>query len=223
MSFLFGFDPIGTIGAIVRICAITALAAAVSAPSARAEIAPNAESIRPILIGSPVPDAEVRTIDGDALSIADAVAGRVTVLVFFRGGWCPFCDTQLAGLRDIAGPLAELGVDLVAVGGDSPERLRVTRESGEIDYTLLSDFDLHAAEAFGLAFRVAESYIKRLGDFGLDIEGNSASVTQALPVPSVFVVDESGTITFSYVNPNYKIRCDPDVILAAARAAAKSP
>jgi len=37
-------------------------------------------------------------------------------------------------------------------------------------------------------------------------------------VPAVYLVDGEGMITFHYVHPDYKIRLDPDLLLAAARA-----
>ncbi|MEX1011972.1 MAG: hypothetical protein WDZ29_07915 [Balneolaceae bacterium] len=43
-----------------------------------------------------------------------------------------------------------------------------------------------------------------------------------LPVPAVFIVDMSGEIRFQYVNPDYKERISGDILIAAARALAKS-
>jgi len=37
-----------------------------------------------------------------------------------------------------------------------------------------------------------------------------------LPVPAVYLVDRSGTITFHYVHPDYKLRLHPELLLAAA-------
>ncbi|MBZ0269984.1 AhpC/TSA family protein [bacterium] len=181
-------------------------------------VAAIAEEIRPILIGSELPNAEVRTIDGKAIGLKDAMYGRPTVLIVYRGGWCPVCDRQLSGLRHVIDPIRELGVAVVGLSADTPEMLRPTKEKHALDIALLADFDLHAAKALGLAFHVADSYIEKLAEYGLDTEGNAVSESQVLPVPAVFVVDADGVITFSYVNPNYRVRCDPDVVLAAARA-----
>jgi len=115
-----------------------------------------------------------------------------------------------------------MGVRLVAMSGDSPERLRDLKEASELDYDVLSDIDLEAAKALGLAFHVEDEYVDLLKAHQYDLEGNSISTEQILPVPAVFVVNARGIITFSYVNPTYQIRCDPDVVLAAARAVVKS-
>ena len=40
-----------------------------------------------------------------------------------------------------------------------------------------------------------------------------------MKVPAVFVVGRDAAVKFSYVNPDYKVRLDPEVLLAAAKAA----
>ncbi|WP_114324935.1 hypothetical protein [Candidatus Colwellia aromaticivorans] len=37
-----------------------------------------------------------------------------------------------------------------------------------------------------------------------------------LPVPAIYVIDSSGLVQFSYVNPNYKVRLHEELLLKAA-------
>ena len=54
-------------------------------------------------------------------------------------------------------------------------------------------------------------------EYGIDIEDASGDDHHILPVPAVFIVDTDGIIRFDYVNPDYKIRIDPEELLEAAR------
>ena len=47
---------------------------------------------------------------------------------------------------------------------------------------------------------------------------NSGETHAQLPVPAVFVVVSDNTIKFEYADPSFKVRLEPDVILAAAEA-----
>jgi len=94
-------------------------------------------------------------------------------------------------------------------------------ELGYFGYVLLSDSKMTAASAFGIAYKVNDDTLKALKNYGIDIEESSGERHHLLPVPSVFLVGKSGRIEFQYVNPDYKVRLDPDVLLAAAEAAAK--
>lgn len=73
-------------------------------------------------------------------------------------------------------------------------------------YTILSDNDLAAASAFGIAFRVDDQMLNMLKEHNLDIEDASGKTHHLLPVPAVFAVDAGGTIQFSHANPDYTVR-----------------
>ena len=124
-------------------------------------------------------------------------------------------------LHKIAPELIEFGYRIIAISPDRPEKLQASLQKNEFGYVMLSDSKLTAASAFGIAYKVNDDTMKALKNYGIDIEESSGERHHLLPVPSVFLVGKSGRIEFQYVNPDYKVRLDPDVLLAAAEAAAK--
>ena len=186
-----------------------------------ADLADSPTAIRPLLLGSAAPDAPLQTLDGQATSLGKVLGGKPAVLVFYRGGWCPFCNTQLGDLRLIEEDLAGAGYQLIAISPDRPEELRLTLEKQSVGYTLVSDNEAAAMKAFGIGYVLdAETTTKYVG-YNIDIDRSSGRTHHGLPVPSVFVIDAAGVIQFAYVNPDYKARVPADVILAAARAIAE--
>ncbi len=75
----------------------------------RTQIADTAENVTPLLIGQTVPNSTLQTVDGDPVSLKALTMQKPTVLIFYRGGWCPYCNRQLSGLKNIEGQLDELG------------------------------------------------------------------------------------------------------------------
>lgn len=183
-------------------------------------IAPSADQIRPLLLGSAMPDAAMQTVDGKSTTLKDQVNSKPTVLVFYRGGWCPYCNTQLSELRKIRKPLEDMGYQMIAISPDLPDELTKTLDKDQLDYTLLSDSTAEALKAFGIAFRVDDATIEKYKGYGIDLEKSSGQNHHALPVPSVFIVDGMGVLQFSYSHPDYKIRVPGKVVLAAAQAIA---
>lgn len=179
----------------------------------------DASKVQPLLIGSALPTATVRSLEGEPVPLAQVHAGKPTVLVFYRGGWCPFCNVQLSKLNEITEPLAALGYQIVALSPDSPESLSATLSKEPLNYRLYSDSALEAMRGFGIAFALADEAVEKLGDYGIDLEAVTGSDAHALPVPSVFVVDAQGVIQFHYVNPDYRVRVPGQLVLAAAQAA----
>lgn len=203
----------------IRCLLFAALALAMQlAPQAHAEIAARAEKVQPLLIGSTLPKATLRAIDGSKLTLEKIGAGKATVLVFYRGGWCPYCNTQLSELRKLVQPLKARDVQLVAISPDQPSELFKFVEKAELDYQLYSDSSAQAIEGFGIGFKVDETTIKKYADYGIDLEKSAGEKHHVLPVPSVFLIDAQGKVQFSYVNPDYRVRVSSDVVLAAVDA-----
>ncbi|MEP6882476.1 MAG: peroxiredoxin-like family protein [Dokdonella sp.] len=184
------------------------------------EIAASATEVHPLLLGSEVPDVALKTLDGKETSLRKQMAGKPAILVFYRGGWCPYCNTQLSDLRLIAKDIDALGYQIIAISPDRPEELAKTLSKDKLDYTLLSDSKADALKAFGIAYRVDDETIKKYQGYGIDLEKSSGETHHVLPVPSVFIVDTDNLLQFSYTHPDYRVRVPGSVILAAAKAIA---
>jgi peroxiredoxin len=180
-----------------------------------ADIAASADQVRPLLIGHMAPNASLMSSDNKAMDLATVLAGKPTVLVFYRGGWCPYCNGQLADLRKLKAPLKQRGVNLVAISPDQPSELFKSIEKHKLDYQLFSDNKAQAIDAFGIGFKVDDATIAKYAGYGIDLEKSSGEKHHVLPAPSVFVIDSGGKIAFEYVNPDYSVRASSAVILAA--------
>ncbi|TAA47452.1 peroxiredoxin-like family protein [Corallincola spongiicola] len=197
------------------------LAALILIPTAvMAKIADDAESVSPLMNGQTVPDVQVKDLQGTAISLLELSKQKPTVIIFYRGGWCPFCNAQLSGLQEIESKLAKMGYQLLAISPDTPAQLAETSKDRELGYQLLSDRSLAASQGFGLAFylddKTAERYRGKMGAVFASEQGDDRIV---LPVPAVYVVDQQGLVQFNYVHPNYKVRIQPELLLKAAELA----
>ncbi|OIO07517.1 MAG: hypothetical protein AUJ52_10180 [Elusimicrobia bacterium CG1_02_63_36] len=181
-----------------------------------APAANSPEEVRPLMVGQIIPSASIRTLSGAKTDLASVVRGRHSVLVFYRGGWCPYCGRQLAALGAAKESLKRLGWEIVAVSPDAPVELAKSKGKHELDYELFSDSKGEASRAMGLAFTVDERTLETYKGFGIDLERSSGERHHELPVPAVYLVGPDGTALFQYVNPNYKIRLDPKLLIAAA-------
>ena len=206
---------------VLRVLLLTVLLMAASASAPAVELAASAEQVRPLLLGSKMPEVALRTTDGKQTSLRAQVDGKPAILVFYRGGWCPYCNLQLSDLRLIVKDVEALGYRLIAISPDRPEELSRTMSRDKLDYVLLSDSRAEALAAFGIGYRVDDATIEKYHGYGIDLEEASGESHHALPVPSVFIVDAQGILQFSYSNPDYKVRVPGSVVLAAAKAIAE--
>lgn len=200
---------------------LSATSKAQSHPKNEIYVAASAEEICPLKVGTRIPSVQLRTLEGDTVELTLETAKKPTLLIFYRGGWCVYCNRQMSTLKQIEQKILELGYQLIAISPDRPEKLRESVEKHHLSYTLLSDSKMIAARAFGLAFQVSKETLERYKTINIDLEGASGESHHLLPVPAVFVLGADGIIKFGYVNPNYKARIDLEVLLSAAKAALK--
>ena len=185
-------------------------------PAEVARIAESAEAALPLTVGAAVPAVELRDVDDRPVQLRELIAGKSSVLVFYRGGWCPYCNLQLVSLVKAEAKLLDLGYEIVAISIDSPAKLRASQKKHGLNYRLLSDSRAAGAIAFGIAFQLDDAEVERLRTFGMDVEEASGEDHHILPVPSVFLAGEDGIIRFVYSNPDYKSRLDGAELVASA-------
>ena len=173
--------------------------------------------VRPVLVGTKAPAFNVHDAAGKPFSFDPDNLDAPALIIFYRGGWCPYCNKHLMKLRNIEQDMIDLGFDALFLSADKPEKLREMQTENEFSYTLLSDNDLIASTAFGLTYYVSDQLLEKLIGWEHDIEDASGRDHRLLPVPGVFLVNREGIIEYHYVNPDYKVRMEPSVILAAAR------
>jgi peroxiredoxin len=168
----------------------------------------QATDISPLLIGEKAPDLKVVNLKGDSISLLNSLSSKPTVLIFYRGGWCPYCNVHLADLQEIEDQIIAMGYQIVAISPDDSEHLNTTVDKNKLKYLLYSDANLQVAKGFGIAFQAADRSKEKLHTYSGGINPGF------LPVPSVFVLDKKGEILFEYINPNYKIRLKGSLLLA---------
>ncbi|MBY0425150.1 MAG: AhpC/TSA family protein, partial [Cytophagales bacterium] len=114
---------------------------------------PNSpQEVKPLHVGDSIPNINIKDLNENSVSLRDLIRERPTVIIFYRGGWCPFCNTHLSNLQEIIGRLKKKGVQLLAISGDGVGDIRKTKDKNGLSYELLSDPNLLAASAFGIAF-----------------------------------------------------------------------
>ena len=181
-------------------------------------VADDAESVNPVLTGTTIPNATVTNTEGEKKSLHDIVSQKPTALIFYRGGWCPYCNRHLAEVQKAASRLNDMGYQIIGISPDKAEFLKESSEKQDLSYTLFSDSPMNASKAFGLAFKLDKETAMRYKENGLDLAKRSGHDHYMLPVPALYLVNPDGLITFQYVNPNYKTRIKADVLLSAAKA-----
>jgi peroxiredoxin len=165
-------------------------------------------------VGAFAPDLTLPDALNRPVSLAALWRKGPLVLIFYRGGWCPYCNLELRAWQHQLAALKALGANLVAVSPQTPDNSLSTAEKNELAFSVLSDSALEVATAFGVAFELPPELIELYGRVGNDLPVLNGNGRWALPLPATYAVDAEGRIVFAHVEADYRRRAEPAEVLA---------
>src|SRR5271167_3867619 len=151
------------------------LIATLLAVTAMADVPNDPAQVQPLSVGSRAPSFAAHTVDGQLRTFSPNGYQKPTILIFYRGGWCPYCNMQLSDLHTVEPKLRERGFEVVFLSTDQPKLLYSSLKDADIHYTLLSDSHLEAAQAFRVAYHVNDGTLAKMRDYGVDLEATTGT------------------------------------------------
>lgn len=187
--------------------------------AATADLKAQGIESRALKLGDQAPDLSLPDALAKPVKLGDLWRRGPLVVIFYRGGWCPYCNLELKAWQARLTELKHMGAALVAISPQTPDNSLSTAEKNELAFPVLSDSALQAAEAFGIVFELAPQLVDLYARVGNDLPLLNGNGRWVLPLPATYVIDRDGQITYSHVEADYRERAEPaDVIAAVARA-----
>ncbi len=146
---------------------------------------------------APTFTATYGTSDHEPFDLQDHLGDGPVVLAFFPGAFTPPCSNEMVAFQDRLADIEAAGGTVLGISADSPFSQGAFREEHGIDFSLVSDMGGEAIRAYDLEIDIE--------DLGLHGIANRA----------VFVLDDEGTVTYSWVAEDPTNRPDYDAVLDA--------
>lgn len=117
--------------------------------------------------------------------------------------------------------LKRLGASLVAITPQATEHSLSLAKKFRITFDILSDPGNDYAAQLGLRFALPDDLREVYRSFGVDLPTHNGEASWTLPMPARIVIDATGTVRVTDVDPDYTHRPEPQKTLddlAALRA-----
>lgn len=168
---------------------------------------------RSLKFGDRAPDFTLPSANGDRVALSRLLAKGPVVISFYRGGWCPYCNLELRAYQRVLPQIRARGASLVAISPQTPDSSLSTAEKNALEFDVLSDCGSVVARSFGIAFELPEVLRPLYAKHALArVNGTNDWV---LPVPATYVVAPDSRIVLAHVDPDYRLRLEPDDVLSA--------
>lgn len=172
---------------------------------------------RALTVGDKAPHFELRNALNQPVALATLLQNGPVVLTWYRGGWCPYCNIQLRFLQSFLPQFKAAGATLVALSPELPDSSLNTTEKNHLEFEVLTDFNNEVARQFGIAFTLNDELIDIYNGFH-KLETFNGVDTNELPIPATYVINTDFTIEYAFIDPDYRKRAEPALILQALKA-----
>jgi peroxiredoxin len=163
-------------------------------------------------------------VHGGTVELERLLPAGPVVLLFFRYAGCPACNISLRHYQaELYPALASLGVTLVALSPQVPDRLAAIKDRFGLGFPVVSDTGNGVARRLGITFTSspqAQAHSRaKGGDLG-EVLGTGA---WELPMPTIVLVDADRRVRFADVHPDWLVRTEAGDVIAAARELVSEP
>jgi len=150
-------------------------------------------------------------------NVTTSLPESLTILSFYRGGWCPYCNYELNALQKLVPEFEAAGAKLIAISPETPDHSLNTQEKNDLAFDILFDEGNKISKQFGLVFELPEVLRPIYDKFGIDVTGHNGDDSFELPIPATYVINTAGEIVYHFVQIDYTKRSEPSDVLAAVK------
>ncbi|MGR8932246.1 MAG: peroxiredoxin family protein [Gammaproteobacteria bacterium] len=162
-------------------------------------------SNRKIALGAVLPDFTLRDAYGAKLSSAQ-LTDKPSILIFYRGNWCPLCVAQIKELVGRYREISALGVRVALISPQPHGNTVALAKKFDVQFDFLTDDGNAAARSLG----IDQAH-------GLPMGMQMLGYASETVLPTVIITDQSGKVVWTHETDNYRIRPEPEVYLDVLR------
>jgi len=162
-------------------------------------------------------DAELPDAQGNQVTLSELWSKGPLVVVWYRGGWCPYCNLQLQAMQAALPAIKQAGGTLVAITPETPDNSLTTSEKNKLEFIVLSDQGNEVAKKYGVVFKLPAKVSPIYKSLGIDLATSNGDDSDELPLAATYVIDKTGKIRYAFLDANYTKRAEPADVVEALK------
>ena len=163
-------------------------------------------------VGDNAPEFRLPNAVGNEVSLYDSLERGPVVLVWYRGGWCPYCNLQLQHIQKKLSEIQQAGGQVIAITPELPDKTMTTKERHMLEFQVLSDVNNRVADKYRLAYAVPDHFVDHY-DLSVTLNEYNGNDSKRLPLAATYIIDRTGIVEYAFLDADYKNRATPEEII----------
>ena len=162
-------------------------------------------------IGDKAPNFTLENALGKEVSLEEYLQKGPVVLVWYRGGWCPYCNINLHYLQEELANIKAEGANLVALTPELPDKSISTTEKHHLEFEILSDIGNNVAKKYGVVYKLTDD-VAQIYNEKFNLNQHNGDTSDELPLAATYIINTKGEIEYAFLDTDYRNRAEPSEI-----------
>jgi len=149
---------------------------------------------------------------GKKITLYDELENGPVILMWYRGGWCPYCNMQLHYMQEMLPEFKKLGASLLAITPETPDNSISTKEKNDLEFEVLSDLDNKVGYEYKVVFKLTED-VKEIYENGFELSKFNGNDKGELPLAATYIIGQNKVIQYAFLDADYRNRAEPQDLL----------
>ena len=168
---------------------------------------------RTLKAGDRAPSFRLRDQRGVEIASETLLRRGPLLITFYTGMWCRACSLDLQAFESHRQSVEARGASLVSISQQTVAENAKAHTRLKLGFPILCDRGGRIAELFGVRWFIPELLRDIHRTSGIDLPRLNGDESWTLPIPARFILDKSGLIAYSEINPGQAGSSPPGDVL----------
>jgi peroxiredoxin len=169
----------------------------------KSNVTENALQVGDVAINFRLPNAA-----GKDVTLYDELDKGPVILMWYRGGWCPYCNMALHHMQEALPDFKKYNANLLAISPEVPDSSISTKEKHELEFEVLSDIDNVIAKQYKVVFQLTDE-VANIYEDGFGLSNYNGNDKGELPLAATYIIGQDKIIKYAFLDADYRNRAEP--------------
>jgi peroxiredoxin len=149
---------------------------------------------------------------GKNVTLYDELKKGTVILMWYRGGWCPYCNMTLHHMQEALPDFKKYNANLLAISPEVPDSSITTKEKHNLAFEVLSDVGNVVAKDYKVVFKLTDD-VANIYENGFGLSDYNGNDKAELPLAATYIIGQDKVIKYAFLDADYRNRAEPQDLI----------